>query len=82
MVSPATAPNSTYTERGHSRLGGVQCVKAWLTVVASVGATDSGRVDTSLTGSLEAVCADSNAGSDCVYFEAIEGLEVKPDGND
>ena len=51
-------------------------------MVSCVGAADSGGVDTSLTGSLEAVCADSNAGSDCVYFEPIEGLEVKPDGND
>ena len=49
-------------------------------VVASVGATDSGGVNTSLTGSLETVYADSNTLSDRIHFESIEGLEVKPVG--
>ena len=54
-------------------------------MVSCVGTTDSGRVDTSLTGSLETVGTDSNprsrgVGRGRVHFEAIEGLEVKPVG--
>ena len=48
-----------------------------LTMVSCVGAADSGGVDTSLTGSLEAVCADSDI-CDPVNIKAREGLEVKP----
>ena len=46
-------------------------------MVSCVGAADSGGVDTSLTGSLEAVCADSDI-CDTVNIKAREGLEVKP----
>jgi len=49
-------------------------------VVACVGAAYSGRVDTSLTGSLKTVGTDSNPSCGSVHFEAIEGLEVKPVG--
>ena len=52
-------------------------------MVACVGAAYSGRVDTSLTGSLETVGTDSNPrsrGRGRVHFKAIEGLEVKPVG--
>ena len=50
-------------------------------MVASVGPTDGGGIDTSLTRSCEWVCADSNPCGGRVYWVAGEGLEVQPEGN-
>ena len=89
MVSPASAPNSTYTKLAlRERERALD-----LTVISSVCPTDGGRVPASLPSRREGVGAEpypgrvsggtvhaSNFGSGGVHREPGERLEVQPEG--